>query len=79
MEATMSLVDHFDNQTETEFSRGFDREAARRQLRISIVLVAAMAIAAFILGFALPVSSGRAVSPGMGSSELTGRLVSLEP
>jgi hypothetical protein len=76
----VSLVDHFDNTTETEFSRGFDPEAARRQLRISIVLVAAMALAAFILGFALPISSGHGVAPAaVEDAAYMGRLASLEP
>jgi len=47
----MSLADHFDVDTKPAFGRGFDIESARRQFRLSVVLVAAMGVAAFMLGF----------------------------
>jgi len=53
----MSLVDKFDDQMEPAFTKSFDPESARRQLRVSVLLVAAMALAAFVLGFALPVNA----------------------
>ena len=53
----MSLVDKFEDQVEPAFTRTFDRESARRQFRVSLLLVAAMGMAAFVLGFALPIGS----------------------
>ena len=53
----MSLVDRFEDQSEPAFTRSFDRDSARRQFRVSMLLVSAMAVAAFVLGFALPLSS----------------------
>lgn len=53
----MSLVDKFEDQMEPAFTRSFDRDSARRQFRVSLLLVAAMATAAFVLGFALPIGS----------------------
>jgi hypothetical protein len=51
----MSLADHFDDDTRPVFGRGFDIESARRQFRLSVMLVAAMGIAAFTLGFLSPI------------------------
>jgi hypothetical protein len=76
----MSLVDKFDDTAEPAYTRAFDRETARRQLRVSLVLVAAMAAAAFVLGFALPFSShpGSKVQPMAGpDSAFSGRLLSI--
>jgi hypothetical protein len=53
----MSLVDKFEERLEPTFARSFDPESARRQFRVSLLLVAAMALAAFILGFALPLEA----------------------
>jgi hypothetical protein len=76
----MSLVDKFEDTAEPAYTRVFDRETARRQLRVSLVLVAAMAMAAFVLGFALPFSphpSGK-VQPMAGpDSAFSGRLLSI--
>ena len=44
----MSLVDKFEDQMEPAFTRSFDRDSARRQFRVSLLLVAAMAMAAFV-------------------------------
>jgi hypothetical protein len=74
----MSLVDKFDDQIEPAFTRNFDRESARRQFRVSVLLVAAMATAAFVLGFALPVNSARHAGPVAGNAEFSGRLVSVD-
>lgn len=75
----MSLVDKFDDQIEPAFTRNFDRESARRQFRVSILLVAAMATAAFILGFALPINSAQnGVAPVADNMEFSGRLVSVD-
>jgi hypothetical protein len=75
----MSLVDKFEDQMEPAFTRNFDPESARRQFRVSLVLVAAMAIAAFVLGFALPVNaphSSKDAPIAVDSSGFSGRLVS---
>ncbi|WP_363348068.1 hypothetical protein [Methylocystis echinoides] len=74
----MSLVDKFDDQIEPAYSRSFDRESARRQFRVSILLVAAMALAAFILGFALPINPTQNASPVADQAQFTGRLVSVD-
>lgn len=73
----MSLVDKFDDQMEPSFSRSFDRESARRQFRVSIFLVLAMASAAFVLGFALPINQGPSQLTSADNSAFTGRLVSV--
>ncbi len=76
----MSLVDKFDHNPEPALTRGFDRESARRQLRVSLVLVAAMAVAAFVLGFALPVDAPHATrGKPIASSDtsFSGRLVTV--
>ncbi|PPD43062.1 MAG: hypothetical protein CTY15_11215 [Methylocystis sp.] len=73
----MSLVDKFDDQIEPAFNRSFDRESARRQFRVSVLLVVAMATAAFVLGFALPVNTSQNVGTVAGS-EFSGRLVSFD-
>lgn len=72
----MSLVDKFDDEIEPAFNRSFDRESARRQFRVSILLVMAMASAAFVLGFALPINSAHKAAPvAQDSGTFTGRLV----
>ncbi len=74
----MSLVDKFDDQIEPAFSRSFDRESARRQFRVSILLVAAMAVAAFVLGFAMPINQSPSTTPVADSAPFAGRLVSVD-
>ncbi len=74
----MSLVDKFDDQIEPGYSRSFDRESARRQFRVSLLLVAAMAFAAFVLGFALPINSAQNATQTAGHDQFSGRLVSVE-
>jgi hypothetical protein len=76
----MSLADKFDDQMEPAFTRSFDPESARRQFRMSIMLVVAMGVAAFVLGFAQPLtgqlpSKAAAVATDTGFS---GRLVSID-
>lgn len=75
----MSLADKFDNQIEPAFTRSFDPESARRQLRVSITLVVAMGLAAFVLGFLSPMSGQyEAKQTQMApDSTFSGRLVSL--
>jgi hypothetical protein len=76
----MSLADKFENHMEPAFTRSFDRESARRQLHLSIILVLAMALAAFILGFVSPINSkyqqNRIVLAP--DSEFSGRLITGE-
>ncbi len=74
----MSLVDKFEDQMEPAFTRSYDRDSARRQFRVSLLLVGAMAIAAFVLGFALPISSpDQASQVRAQDSAFLGRLVSV--
>lgn len=76
----MSLVDKFDDSAEPAYTRAFDRDTARRQLRVSLVLVAAMAAAAFVLGFALPLSSPHTTKTqpvASMDSAFSGRLLSI--
>ena len=57
----------------------FDRESAqklsRRQLRGSVLMVAVMATAAFVIGFATPINSARKATPTPPNDAFTGRLV----
>jgi hypothetical protein len=76
----MSLVDKFETTEEPPRARGFDPESARRQLRMSLILVAAMATAAFVLGFSVPAgkSHGLKSAPvAADDANFSGRLVSV--
>lgn len=53
----MSLVDKFDDNPDRANTPGFVPEIARRQLRLSLLLVVAIATAASILDFALPLGA----------------------
>jgi hypothetical protein len=66
--------------SERRYYRTFDPASARRQLRVSILLVAAMGLAAFTLGFALPLHALHAskLSPLSDHSGFKGRLVTIE-
>ena len=75
----MSLVDKFDNKKEQGFSRPFDRESARRQFRVSVLLIIAMALSAFVLGFAMPVGNQTSQpNPEKEASGFSGRLVTFD-
>jgi hypothetical protein len=76
----MSLADKFDDHIEPAFTRSFDRESARRQFRMSLMLVAAMAVAAFVLGFAQPLTSPSHLQMDSSANEsgFSGRLVSID-
>lgn len=77
----MSLVDKFEHRLEPAFTRSFDPESARRQFRMSLVLVGAMAFAAFILGFALPLNAPHSTPPSATISDdgaFSGRLVTMD-
>ena len=76
----MSLVDKFEDQMEPAYTRSFDRDSARRQFRVSLLLVAAMATAAFVLGFALPIgstSAPKSTPVATDSGVFAGRLVTI--
>jgi len=76
----MSLASKFEGDYERSYANGFDRDSARRQLRVSAVLVVAMAVAAFILGFAMPIHAPQPAKSTaiMHDSAFTGRLLSME-
>ncbi len=56
----------------------FDRDSIRRQFRLSIGLIVAMAVATFVLGLSLPVDNGRHASQRGAAGEMMGRLVSID-
>jgi hypothetical protein len=76
----MSLADKFDDHIEPAFTRSFDRESARRQFRMSLMLVAAMGLAAFILGFAQPLTTPSPAKQNAQTIEsgFSGRLVTID-
>ena len=75
----MSLVDKYDDKIEPVFSRSFDRESARHQFRVSILLIIAMAVSAFVLGFAMPVSGpAKSADAVVDNSGFSGRLVTFD-
>jgi hypothetical protein len=59
----MSIADRFDHGSDAGFVRAYDANAARRQLQISIMLVAVLALAAIVLGLLVrldrPIASQR--------------------
>jgi len=75
----MSLADKFEHQSEPGFTRSFDPESARRQFHMSVVLVAAMGLAAFVLGFLSPATPSQPANPApVASDSGFGRLVSID-
>jgi len=75
----MSLVDKYEDKKSSTYVRSFDRDSARRQFRVSLVLIVAMALSAFVLGFAMPVG---APDPTTGAAVdrtgFSGRLVTFD-
>jgi hypothetical protein len=59
----MSIADNFDHNADAGFVRAYDARAARRQFRVSIVIVLVLAVAAVALGMltqlAPPITNGR--------------------
>ncbi len=76
----MSLADKFDDHIEPAFPRSFDPESARRQFRMSVMLVAAMGLAAFVLGFAQPLTTPSQLKQSSFATDsgFSGRLVSID-
>lgn len=75
----MSLVDKYDDKTESGYIRKFDRESARRQFRVSLLLIIAMAVSAFVLGFAMPVAGPTSqANSAMDNTGFSGRLVTFD-
>lgn len=56
----------------------FDRDSLRRQFRLSIGLIVALAVATFVLGLSLPVDNGRHAPQVNAAGEIMGRLVSID-
>jgi|LakMenE01Jun11ns_1017448.scaffolds.fasta_scaffold9904863_3 hypothetical protein len=57
------------------FDSSFGRESLRRQFRLSIGLIVAMAVATFVLGFSLPVEHARHTAQLDLGSDMMGRFV----
>jgi len=62
------------------FNSGFgvNQEAVRRQFRVSVFMVAGMAIFAFTIGFAMPTHSPRQATTVENSAGFVGRLVTAD-
>jgi hypothetical protein len=65
MEASVSYI----------FDSASYRELARRQFRLSVMVVACMALAAFVAGFATPISSPHNATNFDDDSKFSGRLI----
>jgi hypothetical protein len=61
----------------TYFDWEVAQEPARRQLRVSILMIAAMATAAFVIGFVTPISSAQKATPTMANDIFIGRLITV--
>ncbi len=49
----MSIADHFADERDAGFVRGYDSRAAQRQFQISVALIVVLSLAAFTLGLVL--------------------------
>lgn len=81
-ESGVMFVNRFESNEQPAFARGFDAETARRQFHTSLVLGAAMAAAAFVLGFALPLDTPHAPAPAAmlgDADDIAGRIPIGEP
>lgn len=56
----------------------FDRDSIRRQFRLSVGLIVAMALAAFLLGLTLPVENDRHGQSFNATGDMLGRFVSID-
>lgn len=59
----------------TYFDWEVAQESVRRQLHVSILTVAAMATAAFVIGFAMPANSAHKATPTAANGVFAGRLI----
>ena len=46
----MSIADHFEHAPDAGFVRNYDKNSARRQFNVSLILIVVIAAAAFALG-----------------------------
>lgn len=46
----MSITDHFDHKADAGFVRAYDARSARRQFKVSVILILVLALAAGALG-----------------------------
>jgi hypothetical protein len=54
----MSIADHFEHAPDAGFVRDYDNEAARRQFRLSLVLIVVVALAATALAALIRFDTG---------------------
>ena len=74
----MSIADHFQHAPDAGFVRNYDGDAARRQFRVSMVLVAVIAAAAAglaaVVRFDVPSQSSASVASPVAPPHYAGRL-----
>lgn len=58
----MSIADHFDHAPDAGFVRDYDKESARRQFKVSLVLMVVISLAASALGLLIRFDSPSHVS-----------------
>ena len=54
----MSIADHFEHAPDAGFVRDYDSQSARRQFKVSLVLIVVIAFAATALGFLVRFDTG---------------------
>jgi hypothetical protein len=59
----MSIIRHFDHVPDAGFVRSYDRQAARRQFQVSLILILILTLAAFALGLLVRFDEPTKVSP----------------
>jgi hypothetical protein len=55
----MSVAGHFDHAPDAAFVRAYDKQTARRQFQISLILILVLTFAAFALGFLVRLDAGK--------------------
>jgi hypothetical protein len=58
----MSVADHFDHTPDAAFVRAYDKQTARRQFQISLILILVLSFAAFALGLLVRLDAGASES-----------------
>lgn len=61
----MSIADHFQHAPDAGFVRNYDGDVARRQFRMSLVLVTVIALAAASLAIVVRFDNPGATAPGV--------------